>query len=75
MTKYFVMKDEYGSPKAPPVSCRQVPKQQEKEECTQVDSPDNLAKHQYIFCSGPSRGMCPGAKTSSSPGPRAGEMD
>ena len=43
------MKDEYGSPSAPPVSCRQVPKQQEKEECTQVDMPDNLAKHQYTF--------------------------
>ena len=36
-TKYFVIQDEYGSPAAPPVSCRQVPKQQEKEECRQVD--------------------------------------
>ena len=28
--------DQYGTPQAPPVACRQVPKQQEKEECTQV---------------------------------------
>ena len=28
--------DQYGPPQAPPVSCRQVTKQQEKEECTQV---------------------------------------
>ena len=32
----FFSQDEYGSPAAPALSCRQVPKQQEKEECRQV---------------------------------------